>query len=387
MPVSRDGGSLDPGAVFEANRLPQASAYEGGIPTNGNPEGPQGDGGGVDMAPQHEPTPQPMQPAVPERLDTHPPAQSPQVMQIGEGRDADPAAPPQMTPAQTQVAAVQAQQAAQVKPEHIPLSVYERERDRRQALQAEVEQARAREAQLQDYYSRVEPMRQAWNAKWPEIQGLEGKYEAARQELDLEKATNAYIQASYAKGELPDVDGFVRQRRTDQVLQQAASLPQTVQQIVQQQLNGILDNRDQNWQQQQQQQTEYAEQQRRQEVVTRFEAEWQQIEMSNASIAGNDGWKQAAFLQWAQAGGVRPVAEVMSPYLRGLQSQQVAAQAAQMTRPEMVAQTPRTLSGGSGSNGSNQQTNSNRPPIEVIRGGVRAISAWNQQRLRQASGR
>lgn len=364
--------SLDPNAML--NQLP---AVPGGI--NGADDGlSSAQGGGVEMNPQPE---APAPPPVPARLEQPAPVpQQPEApMQVGQGREDQGA---QLPPLQAEAP----QAAPPPKPDSMPLAVYERLRDQWQQERDQRIQYEAQTRELAAYRQQTEPLMAAFRQEWPAIQGLKAEKARLEQEAQFEKAAREYSNNSWASGQTPDMENFARNWRTERVLQQAANLPQTIEATIDARLRSILDNRDQSWAQQQQMQQAQTDEARRAAAVAQFEKEYAELEVQTPQIAGLDGLKRAAFIDWANGGGQKPVREVATPYLRGFQSQQVAAQAAQMTRAEVHASMPRTLSGGSGA-ASAPQTNSMRPPIEVIRGGSRAIATWHQQRLRQAAGR
>ncbi len=391
--AARDN-SLDPSSVLDQFR--PAAASNDGVPTNGNPDGPAAQGGGVQLdapaqappAPAYVPEAQPPQPVT-----TRPE----QPMQIGQGRVDVPVAPdapppPEAAPVQPMVAQPAA---GPQKPDNVPFAVFERQKKDWQESRDRAAQLEAQNQELLDYYRRVEPTRQAWEAEWPKIQGLQATAAQQKQELEIEKATNAYINAEWSAGRTPDVEAFVRQKRTDLLLQQAVNLPQTVEQVVTQRLNGILENRDAQWQQQSQFQAQQQEQARRHQVVSTFETQWEQIEIANPEIAGNAGWKQAAFLQWAQGDTTKPVNDVMSQYLRGVQSQRVAAMAAQPpSRAEVHAALPRLSTGGPGpaAQSAPHPSGISRPPkqflLDAVSKGESPIAAsarWHRNQLTRAN--
>jgi hypothetical protein len=339
------------------------------------------------------PPPAPAAPPPPPPMEAQPaPPRAPeQPMQIGQGRQDAPVPelpqPAAAPPAQQQAAP---QPASNGKPESVPFSTFERQKKDWQEARDRAAQLEAENRELIAYYQRNEPIRQAWEQEWPKIQGLQATAAQQKQELEIEKATNAYIQAEFSAGRQPDVEAFVRQKWMDLLLQQAVNLPQTVQQIVQRELHGTLDNRDQQWQLQQQQLQAQQEQQRRELVVKTFESQWEQFEIDNKEFAGNQGWKQAAFLQWAQGDTTKPVSEVMSPYLRGVQAQRVAAVAGQTTRAEVHAALPRLSTGGPGPAApSNQQPAFTKPPRQFLldaaskgESPIAASARWHRQQLR-----
>ena len=260
-----------------------------------------------------------------------------EVVELGEtvaveGRDGNAQTAPQ--PQQPVVEQQVAQPTQQFQPDVYAIAQQAAE------ARARLERAEAIAAEATAWRQEKEPLFNALQQKWPEIQGLQAKNAELQAQAEFEAAQRQYVQDSYAAGNMPNLEAFQQQHRLNQTLAKAANIEQTVEAT----MSRMLDQRDQAYQQQvaQQQQQQYVQQ-----VQSHFVQSWAQLEQQAPALKGREGLRKAVWAEWSANPQV-PVSAVAAQYVRDLQVQAVNQQASQMTRAEVAASVPRTVTGGSG---------------------------------------